>query len=101
MKKIVEIFTFKLAAGNTEEAFTAAGEKLNEWMQAQPGFESSLMSRDKDGLWRDVYIWSSAQEAKQASDKFMQEVGGSDYMRMIDLATISRFYGELEQVTCG
>lgn len=101
MKKVVEVFTFKLAVGNTEEAFKAAGEKLNEWMCAQPGFESSLMSRDKDGLWRDVYIWNSAQEAKLASDKFMQEVGDSGYMTMIDLTSISRFYGELEQVTCG
>ena len=32
MKKIVEVFTFKLAVGNTEEAFKAAGEKLNEWL---------------------------------------------------------------------
>ncbi|MFA7403433.1 MAG: hypothetical protein WC007_05530 [Pelobacteraceae bacterium] len=101
MKKVVEIFTFKLAAGNTEADFTAAGEQLNGWMRVQPGFESSLMSRDNDGLWRDVYIWNSAREAKQASDKFMREVGDSDYMKMIDLATISRFYGELEQVTCG
>ncbi len=32
MKKVVEIFTFKLAVGNTEEAFKAASEKLNEWI---------------------------------------------------------------------
>ena len=40
MNKVMEIVSFKLIAGTSDEAFLEANEKLNLWVQQQPGFET-------------------------------------------------------------
>lgn len=95
MIKTVEAVTYKLVVGTVPSAFVAANEKVNAWMQKQPGFLKRELAQLEDDSWLDVAHWKSATEAKQAGERFMAELGDCACMAMIDPASTKMQHGEL------
>ncbi len=94
MNKTVEAVTFNLVAGGDPSAFVAANGKVNEWLRKQPGFLTRELSRLEDGSWLDIVHWKSTNDAKQAAERIMAELGDCECMRMIDPESVKMSHGE-------
>ena len=65
---VVEIQTFRLAAGADEAAFLAADQRLQaELMVSAPGFVRRTTARDEQGGWAVVQLWASDRHAADAA----------------------------------
>ncbi|MFZ3087814.1 MAG: hypothetical protein WA123_07090 [Methylotenera sp.] len=95
MVKTVEVVTYKLVAGSDPTAFVTANGKVNEWLKKQPGFMTRELSYLYDDSWLDIVHWESADNAKQAAEKFMAELGDCECMAMINPDSTKMSHGEL------
>jgi hypothetical protein len=96
MDDVVEVVSFSLAAAGLPSAFLVANEKLNAWLRVQSGFVCRALSVGDGGEWLDVVQWKSMEDAKQAGEKIMSELGDSDCMRMIDPCTVKMSHARLQ-----
>lgn len=87
--KTIESVTFKLKSGVASEDFLAANQQINEWVKAQPGFESRHLARSKEDVWLDSALWHTQADAERASQQFMNELCDSKFMQMIDEASVN------------
>lgn len=70
---ILELVTFKLQPGVTEDQFAAANESLSAWANRQPGFVSrSLSLNEKEDTYIDVVYWESIAAAEVANELSMK-----------------------------
>jgi hypothetical protein len=86
---VVEIVSFKLGAGVTEEAFLKAGKAAEDFMKSRNGFVSRRLSRREDGSYVDHVTWASMEDAKQAMDASMKEASLAPFMQAIDLTSMT------------
>lgn len=71
-RHILELVTFKLQPGVTEDQFAVANESLSTWARRQPGFVSRNLSIDeKEDTYIDVVYWESLAAAQAANDLAM------------------------------
>ena len=64
---ILELVTFKLKPGVTEDQFAAANESVTAWAKRQPGFVSrSLSFNEEEDTYIDVVYWESLAAAQCA-----------------------------------
>lgn len=69
---VLELVTFKLVPGVTEDQFVAANEQLSAWAKRQPGFVSRNLSFDeKNDTYIDVVYWESLAAAELANEMAM------------------------------
>lgn len=65
---VLELATFKLQPGVTEDQFIAANESVSRWASRQPGFVSRHLSyNSEEDTYIDVVYWESL-AAAQAAD---------------------------------
>lgn len=70
---ILELATFKLLPGVTEDQFAAANESLSAWARRQPGFVSRNLSfNEKEDTYIDVVYWESLAAAQAADEMSMK-----------------------------
>jgi hypothetical protein len=86
---VVEIVSFKLSAGVTEDAFLRAGKTAEDFMKSRKGFVSRRLSRRDDGSYVDHVTWASMDDAKQAMDASMKEASLAPFMQSIDPASMT------------
>ena len=84
MSKVIETTSFRLKEGITVEAFLAANQQVNEWIQAQVGFQSRFLTQKEDAGWLDILIWENESVADKIDDLFMRDMGGSEFMKLLD-----------------
>ena len=75
MSDAIDLVRFRLQPGKTAADWLKANEKINEWVQAQPGFRFHSVSETEDGEWWDLVYWASMEAALAAGEKFMSELG--------------------------
>lgn len=92
---VMELVTFKINVNCTAEAFAAACELVNAWVQTQPGFQSRTVSHNEEGTWFDVIFWDSAENAHAAAAKIMVEQGSSEFMTMINPSSIKMQHAQI------
>jgi hypothetical protein len=85
---VLEIVTFKLASGVSEDAFLKAGEAAVTFMKNRKGFISRRLSRNNDGTYTDHVTWASLDAAKESMDASMSEASLGAFMQSIDPATM-------------
>ncbi len=69
---VLELATFKLQPGVTEDQFAAANESLSGWARRQPGFVSRHLSySEKEEMYIDVVYWESLAAAQAADELSM------------------------------
>jgi len=67
---LIEINTFRLADGVSDDAFLAADEKVRTgFVYQQPGIVRATTSRAEDGEWAVILFWGSEEEAEAAAAK--------------------------------
>jgi hypothetical protein len=88
MDSVMEMVTFKLKPGFGTHDVKSANTPVNAWVRQQPGFQARRLTQGEGGLWYDVVFWDSAETAQAASARFMADLGGSDFMGMLDPATV-------------
>ena len=95
MQSVMEVVSFKLVEGSSDQDFIEANDTLNSWVKQQPGFESRKLIKQQDGSWLDVVQWTSLEQAQSAGEKFMAELGDSQCMAMINPETVSMGHHDL------
>lgn len=86
--KVIEIVTFKLAAGVSDEAFLQHTELVNSYISNQKGFISRRLSKAADGTYLDHVTWENLSDATTAMDRSMKEASLAPFMQSIDPATV-------------
>jgi len=85
---ILELVTFKLAKGISDEVFLAENEHLNNWVKTQPGFEYRALAQTNDGRWTDTVFWQDMETASAAQQSFGDEPSLQGMMKVIDMDSI-------------
>lgn len=85
---ILELVTFKLAKGISDEAFLAENEHLNNWVKSQPGFEYRALAKTNVGSWTDTVFWQNMETATAAQQSFGEEPSLQGMMKVIDVESV-------------
>ncbi|MGR6874724.1 hypothetical protein ACU6U9_21110 [Pseudomonas sp. HK3] len=85
---ILELVTFKLAQGITEQDFLVENEHLNTWVKTQPGFEYRALAKAEDGSWTDTVFWQDMASAKAAQENFGQIKSLEGMLKMLDMESV-------------
>ena len=87
--QVVEIVTFSLNADANAEAYLAISKKSGDWAKKHPGFVSRQLACGEDGVWTDITIWDSAENAKASQASFMEQDFAMEMIGMIDQENFS------------
>ncbi len=86
---ILEVVTFKLLPGVTEDQFVEANEALSGWAKRQPGFVSrNLAYNEGEETYIDVVYWESLAAAQCANDLSMMSEECAPMFGMCDMESI-------------
>ncbi|MBY4675557.1 hypothetical protein [Marinobacterium arenosum] len=101
MSEVIELVTFRTKPGVSEADFVAASQVISDWAGRQPGFHYRSLSRDGQGLWRDIVYWSSQADAQRAAEAFMRDNGQSAFMQMVDADSVVMNHSQVQQAVLG
>ena len=88
MAKTIEIVTFRLKDGVTEEAFVEETKKMErEFLGKLQGFIDRDTGRSETGDWVVVLHWERAEDAQASMDKFVAAPGTKAFTSLINLDT--------------
>ena len=83
---VVEVVTFKLNPGVTDEQFLAANQKAQEGFVArQPGFISREAYKGENGEWLIVVEWEAPENAQAASAGFGTAPETQELIPLLDM----------------
>ncbi len=82
--RVIEVVTFKLAKGVSDEEFLKTVPASSEFVRNLPGFIARRLSKGDNGIWLEHIEWKSLDDAKAASQAFMQEESLKPMMQAID-----------------
>jgi len=86
---VMEVVTFRLAPGVTDDSFLALARATEAPLRARPGLQSRILTRNPDGQWADHVLWSSLHEAMASADVMMTEPAFAPFMAAIDGVSIT------------
>ena len=81
---IIEVVTFKLAEGISDQEFLKTVPASSEFVRHLKGFVARRLSKADDGTWLEHIEWESLEDANAASEKFMKEESLKPMMQAID-----------------
>lgn len=85
---VLELVTFKLVEGASEQVFLSENENLNHWVKTQPGFEYRALAKAEDGHWTDTVFWQDMASAKAAQENFGQVESLEGMLKMLDMESV-------------
>jgi hypothetical protein len=89
---IVEVTTFKLASGVSEESFLAAdGRAQTGFFYLQRGIVRRTTARGADGTWSVVTFWGSEDDALAAEAALRTDAAASGFASSIIDVEVRRF----------
>jgi hypothetical protein len=86
---VLELVSFRLAAGTAPEAFVALAQATEPVLRRQPGFVSRKLVRAADGLWTDIVEWQSMAAATEAARVVLSDPAFAPFVAAIDMTTVS------------
>jgi len=100
VKKIVlEIAQFRLRAGVSEKDFLKVSDQLQkDYLVKQKGYVDRELVKREDGLWSDVFHWSSMEDAKRVGENIMTADAAQNFLKMLDPDSVVVMYFEQVQV---
>ena len=87
--QILELVTFRAAAGVAEAQVVEAAKGTTTWLKTQPGFISRQLSTTVEGEFIDSVIWSSLEDALAAAAAIESAEPAGAFMAAIDVATVN------------
>ena len=92
---VLELVTFKLNPGSTEDAFAAANESLAGWLRKQPGFVSRQLSfNEADETYIDVVYWESRAAVELADQASMTAEECVPLFSMCNIETVKMVHAD-------
>jgi hypothetical protein len=86
---IIEITTFTLTEGITEQAFSESAKKMQrEFLEQQPGYQQRILSVSETGIWTDIVFWDSKQSVENAMRAAEQAESVFPFMQKIDFSSV-------------
>ncbi len=86
---LIEIMTFRLQPGIDGDVFVAADAVVQaDFAYQQPGIVRRTIARSDDNTWLIHTIWATDEAAHAAAEAFAAADLGSDFLALIDDATI-------------
>lgn len=89
MSATIEMVSFKLASGSSEQAFLETNTAVENWVVKQPGFQYRALTKQPNGTWIDLVFWESLESAQQAGNAFMAAQEPKAMMAFIDKETVT------------
>jgi len=86
---IIEIVSFKLAKGVSDEAFLKTIPLISVFLKTCDGFILRHLSRGDDGEWVDYVQWANMANAQSASQKFMGDKSLKPFMEKIESTSVN------------
>jgi len=68
-RSVIEIVSFRVKPGISDEAFLKPNEPVEAFLRAQSGFVGRHLSKNDDGQWFDHVEWASLEQAHAAAQK--------------------------------
>ncbi|EIE49281.1 hypothetical protein [Salipiger aestuarii] len=97
MAKTIEIVTFRLADGVSDEAFIAETKTMErDFLGKLPGFIDRDTGKSAEGGWIVVLHWASAEDAQASMNKFVDAPGTKAFTACIDMSTFQMVRYRLE-----
>ena len=102
MSNVLELATYRLRAGVTEEQYLAASDSLMTWAKVQPGFISRDLVRHED-KWIDVVWWADRAAAEQALEAAGRAPEAEPFFAAVDMDAFEWVIAEqaADQVVAG
>lgn len=85
---VVEIVTFELVSGASEEALVAQMRRSDAYVCTADGFVDRKLVKSQDGIWTDLVTWRDMAAAKACFDGFMAQSFAADLIALINPETI-------------
>ncbi|MGI8491413.1 MAG: hypothetical protein ACR2NJ_01465 [Acidimicrobiales bacterium] len=94
---MIEILTFHLRPGVEEPAFLATDKAVQaDFAYQQPGLLRRTTAKGEDGNWVVIDLWSSAEAADSADQRWGTDPATARFSSMLDRGTVtSARYHEL------
>jgi hypothetical protein len=83
-QSVVEIVTFKLKAGASEQDFLQAANAIQTDLQTMSGYMSRELLKDEHDGWIDLIHWQSMEQALAAAEAMITLPGVGLFITMID-----------------
>lgn len=97
MAKTIEIVTFDLAEGVSDETFIAETKTMErEFLGKLPGFIDRDTGKSAEGGWIVVLHWASAEDAQSSMNKFVDAPGTKAFTACVDMSTFQMVRYTLE-----
>ncbi len=93
---VVETVIFKLEDGVSKQDFLIAAEKINDFVQASPGFIRRRLSAAEDGTWIEHVEWESMDQAKAAAAAFHSDPDCAAVGKSILGSSVQMIHSNLE-----
>lgn len=85
MNTVIEMVSFKLSAGVTEQDLLAATKQSHAFVAGLDGFQyRSLSYNEASQTWTDIVYWQSMEAAKAAAEAFMASADCQALIALID-----------------
>lgn len=97
--QVLEMVTFNLAGGVSEDHFLAAAEASTGALITLPGFLGRRLAKAEDGSWIDIAEWRDAASAQAAGKVFHKLSQAEVFCSMIDLRSVKVSHHQI--VTAG
>lgn len=85
---VLEVVTFRLLPGTTDEGFIALARGTGAALATQPGFVRRSLLRDDSGLWTDLVEWRNLPQAHAAAQAMMADPGFAPFVQAIAMETL-------------
>jgi len=87
-KPVIEILTFRLQEGASEEEFVALSKHMqNTFVSKQVGYISRTTSKTEDGNWQIAVHWNTMADSEVSMAGFGSAEGAEGFLGLIDMET--------------
>ena len=86
---VIEIVSYQLKAGISQQDLLAIHEQVNSFIQALPGFMYRSVAENDSGVLYDVVYWQDMASAKAAGEAFIADSAGQALMAIVDEKSVS------------
>ncbi len=88
---LIEINTFRLADGVSDDAFLALDERVRTgYLYHQPGLVRATTARADDGGWVVILVWDSEESADAGAAKVGGDPTYAELSKLLDQATLQQ-----------
>ncbi len=87
-QSVVELVTYQLKSGVTEQQLATTHEGVHSFLNRQPGFIYRSLSQDESGQWFDIAYWQDLATAKAASEAFMSDPASQALCELVEMESV-------------